>query len=295
MFRFKEYLEEAMESRLSGSYPTWLQSRLNEGTVAAGGLAYEAKVRKAVEKALKNLKLAKTELYLKPDDAGGFDSTVVDMYLSLKGKDVPIEIKMDKNAQMGGSSVKFDGKNWTLAEKGKKNIEPDTQQLLIAAAKEKVGEYKKLMAHLKTYEPKNLHKTINQIPFRCTKPAWEQAVAAGKLKPTNTTVKFDTRFIHDWYAGKDCYYIQIGKLGLFYLKKNPLNLPVPQLSGEIEIYLRLVRGGAAMMKTGEFKGENVSTVNLRAQGKLKLKGSSSLSLDNIDDCEKIFSNMLGIK
>ena len=49
------------------------------------------------------------------------------------------------------------------------------------------------------------------------------------------------------------------------------------------------------MKTGEFKGENVSTVNLRAQGKLKLKGSSSLSLDNIDDCEKIFSNMLGIK
>ena len=45
MFRFREYLEEAMESRLSGSYPTWLQSRLNEGTVAAGGLAYEAKVR----------------------------------------------------------------------------------------------------------------------------------------------------------------------------------------------------------------------------------------------------------
>lgn len=268
---------------------------VKEGTVAAGGLAYEGKVRTAVSTALKKMKVARSDLYLKPDEAGGFDSTVVDMYLSLKGKEVPIEIKMDKNAQMGGSSLKFDGRKWTLAEKGLKNIDPDTQQLLIAAAEDKVGEYKKLMTHLKTYEPKALHRNITQIPFRCTKPAWEKAVAAGKLKPTNTTVKFNTRFIHDWYAGKGCYYIQIGKLGLFYLKKNPLNLPIPQLSGEIEIYLRLVRGGASMLKTGEFKGENVSTVNLRAQGKLKLKGRSNLSLDNPADCEKIFYNMLGIK
>ena len=50
-----------------------------------------------------------------------------------------------------------------------------------------------------------------------------------------------------------------------------------------------------MLKTGEFKGENVSTVNLRAQGKLKLKGSSPYSLDNINDCNTIFNHILGIK
>jgi hypothetical protein len=80
------------------------------------------------------------------------------------------------------------------------------------------------------------------------------------------------------------------------LKKNPLNLPIPQLSGEIEIYMRLVRGGASMLKTGEFKGENVSTVNLRAQGNLKLKAvKSPYSLDNEKDCEVILNHMLGIK
>ena len=270
------------------------KSFLEEGTVAVGGLKYEADVRKAVKSALAKIK--NPDLKLKPDLSGGFDSTVVDMYMDLQGKEIGIEIKMDKNAQMGGSSVKFDGRNWTLAEKGKKNIDADTQELLIKAGQAKVRDYKNLMAHLKTYDPKKLHQQINQIPFRCTKPAWEQAVAKGKLKPTNTTVKFNTKFIHDWYAGKNCYYIQIGKLGLFYLKKNPLNLPVPQLSGEIEIYMRLVRGGASMLKTGEFKGENVSTVNLRAQGNLKLKGvKSPYSLDNVKDCEVILNHMLGIK
>lgn len=269
------------------------KSFLEEGTVAVGGLEYEAKVRRAVAATLKKMK--NSDLTLKPDLAGGFASNVVDMYMDLKGKEIAFEIKMDKNAQMGGSSVKFDGSNWTLAEKGKANIEADTQELLIKAAQGKVREYKALMTHLKTYEPKKLHKEIKKIPFRCTKPAWEKAVAAGKLKPTNTTVKFNAKFIHDWYAGKGCYYMQIGKLGLFYLKSNPLKLPVPQLAGDIEITMRLVRGGAQMLKTGEFKGENVSTVNLRAQGKLKLKGKSTYSLDNQKDCEVIFNHMLGIK
>ena len=268
-------------------------SFLEEGNVAVGGLEYEAKVRKAVSNTLKNQDFKNIKLL--PDLAGGFASNVVDMYMTINNKKIGFEIKMDKNAQMGGSSLKFDGKSWTLAEKGAANIEADTQELLIKAAEEKVKEYKKLINHLKTYEPKKLHSGINQIPFRVTKPAWEQAVAAGMLKPTNAAVKFDTTFIHNWYAGKNCYYMQIGKLGLFYLKKNPLNLPIPQLKGEIEIALRLVRGGASMLKTGEFKGENVSTVNLRAQGKLKLKGSSPYSLDNINDCNTIFNHILGIK
>lgn len=268
-------------------------SFLKEGNVAVGGLQYEAKVRKAVTAALKNSDFK--NIKLKPDLAGGFASNVVDMYMDVNGKEVAFEIKMDKNAQMGGSSLKYDGKNWTLAEKGAKNIEADTQELLIKAAQEKVNDYKNLMNHLKTYEPKKLHSQINQIPFRVTKDAWEKAVAAGKLKPTNAAVKFDTTFIHNWYAGKNCYYIQIGKLGLFYLKKNPLNLPVPQLKGEIEITLRFVRGGASVLKTGEFKGEAVSTTNLRAQGKLKLKGNSPYSLDNVKDCETIFYHILGIK
>jgi len=267
------------------------KSFLEEGTVAVGGLQYEAKVRKAVEDALRKMKTP--DLKLRPDLAGGFDSTVVDMYMDLRDKEVAIEIKMDKNAQMGGSSVKFDGQNWSLAKKGKASIDADTQELLIKAGQAKVKEYNNLMNHLKTYEPKKLHQQIKQIPFRCTKPAWEEAVRKGKLKPTNTTVKFNSTFIHDWYAGKNCYYMQIGKLGLFYLKKNPLKLPIPQLSGEIEIYMRLVRGGASMLKTGEFKGENVSTVNLRAQGKLKLKGKSTYSLDNPKDCEFLFNHMLG--
>lgn len=256
-----------------------------------GGLAYEDKVRSAIDIALTTDSDLSNNLEMIPDTAGGFDSTVVDLYMNVGGIKYAFEIKMDKNAQMGGSSLRWDGGTWAFAAKGAKSLEPETQELIINAAKKMEPEYKKFIDYFKSVEPRGFHEENSGIPFKVTKDAWEDAKKKGLLKVTNSVIKFDTTFIHNWYAAKDCYYMQIGKMGLFYLKKNPLKLPIPQLKGDIEIYMRLTRGTAKVRKTGEYAGENTSTVSLRALANLKLKGvKSKYSLDNSADVIKLFSN-----
>ncbi len=77
----------------------------------------------------------------------------------------------------------------------------------------------------------------------------------------------------------------MGGAGLFYLKRNPLNLPVPQLSSKFNVELRLGRSGSsyvAAVKT------NVASGSIRAQGRLDGKVSSPYSLDKTNDFTKLF-------
>ena len=77
----------------------------------------------------------------------------------------------------------------------------------------------------------------------------------------------------------------LGNAGLFYLKRNPLNLPVPQLSSKFNVELRLGRSGSsyvAAVKT------NVASGSIRAQGRLNGRVSSPYSLDKTNDFTKLF-------
>jgi hypothetical protein len=267
-------------------------SVLEEG-VGAGGLAYEAKVRSTVEKALKAGKLKKSH-NLKPDDGGGYDNSVVDMYMTVvlpPKTEVPIEIKMDANAQMGGPSVKINkGKDEYTFSKAGEALEQDVQDMIIDAVKGKEKDIRKYIKRLKQEEPKELHQANAdyEVPFKVSKEAWGTLQKEGMLKPINVKVKYNTKFIHDWYAKKKCYYIQIGKSGLFYMKKNPLNLPIPQLSADIEIYIRLTRSGSGGTKA--FPDQRSSSI--RCIANLKAKGKSDYSLDNLDDAKFILDSML---
>ena len=89
---------------------------------------------------------------------------------------------------------------------------------------------------------------------------------------------------------KKCYYIQIGGAGLFYLKSNPLNLPIPQLTIPMAIELRLGRAGS---KPDKQLGVDVASGNIRAQGRLdsKSKIKSPYSLDKSGDFLKLFGNV----
>lgn len=265
---------------------------INEG-IGVGGLAYEAKVRKSVIQTLKNRAFSKDKrITLKPDSAGGFASNVVDMYLTLDGKDVPVEIKMDKDAQMGGPSVKINkGKPYGLSKAGE-DLEDDVREMIINAVKSKERPIRNYIKQMKTLEPIELHKQagVYEVPFKTTKEAWAILQKKGLLKPINTIVKYNTKFIHDWYARKKCYYIQIGKLGMFYLQKNPLGLKIPQLKADIEIYVRLTRSGSGGTKAYPTQRSS----QIRAIASLKVKGGKSpLSLDNPKDVEEIFNQMMG--
>lgn len=261
------------------------KSFLEEGMVD-GGLAYEKKVRDAVTAAFRKF----PNLTLKPDDSGGYNANVVDMYIKMPSKyinggELAIEIKQDANAQMGGSSIKYENGDFVFAEKGRSSIDSDTQQLIIDALSSKERDIEKLLKTVQKMEPVDYHKNIKSIPFTATKTAFEKLTQLGYLRPINTVVRKDTQFIMDHYAKKGCYYIQIGGIGLFYLKSNPLNLPVPQLSGEINIEIRFARSGSTMSKT---VGEKTAGAGLRVQARFKGKGKSPYTLDKIEDVITLF-------
>lgn len=259
------------------------QTYLEEG-VGDGGLVYERKVRDSIAAASPKIDRFK----MMPDLAGGYASNVVDLYLQIKGKQYGIEIKQNKNAQMGGSSIKYKNGKFDFAEKGKASIELDTQQMIIDALSEKKNDIEKLFSAVKQIEPKDYHKNTDTIPFKATKSAFEELTRRGFLKPLNVVMKKDAKFIADHYAKKDCYYIQIGGAGLFYLKKNPLNLPIPQLQGDINIEIRLGRSGSSMVKS---IGEKAASSSLRVQARFKGKGKSPYSLDNPEHVILLFSNI----
>ena len=106
---------------------------------------------------------------------------------------------------------------------------------------------------------------------------------AGLLRPINAKIRKDAEFIINHYKKKNIHYIQIGGAGLFYLDRNPANLPVPKLQGEIDIELRAGRSGAKVNSAG------VPMVGglLRAQGRLRFEGSSNFTLDNPDSVRRL--------
>ena len=263
---------------------------MKEG-VGKGGLEYVAKVRSALSNALKDKALS-GRISLKPDTAGGFASNVVDMYLIIDGKERAFEIKMDRNAQMGGPSVKINkgGQLYSFSEAGGA-LEDDVKQMIIEAVKEKETAIRFWISEMKKMEPIKLHAKSGdyEVPFQTTKEAWTILQARGLLKPINSKVVYNTKYLHDWYAKKKCYYMQIGGMGLYYLKENPLNLPVPQLNAEVEIVVRLTRAGSGGTKV--YPSQRNSQI--RAIAGLKAKGSKSpYSLDNVNDVKKLFKELL---
>ena len=246
-----------------------------------GGLEYEDEVRKAIAQASPEL----SNFDVLPDMAGGFASNVVDLYAVIDGKQYGFEIKQNANAQMGGSSIQFSKGKFSFAAAGAKAIDPDTQLLIQAelkGIKKPIGE---LFRFLRSQDPKDFHKKIETIPFTATKEAFIAAKEEGLLIPLNVKVSRDATFIHDHYNKKGCHYMQIGGAGLFYLKKNPLNLPIPQLKGSIDIEIRLGRAGSRMIKS---IGMEAAGCGLRAQARFKGESVSPYSLDNYEHVLELF-------
>ena len=114
----------------------------------------------------------------------------------------------------------------------------------------------------------------------------------GLLKKLNSAIRFkDTAIIAAAYNKKGVYYIQIGGSGLFYLNKNPYNLPIPNFSGEIDVEFRLGPSGS---KIRNFNGQPIKVLGAtyRCQGRLKTKLKSDLSLDNEEQAIKVITQII---
>lgn len=247
--------------------------------VSLGGLEYEKKVRDAVEIASKKNK----NIVLLPDATAGFNANEVDLKVKIKGTLFNIEIKSSPDDQMGGTSLQYTAyptlKISPVLKSGQPTLDYDTYSIIVDAMKGTGEGLREFVDFFKTQAPIALHEKVNGFPMSVSKDAWELATKKGLLKPLNKKAKLDTTFISKHYSKKNCFYIQIGGAGLFYLERNPLNLPIPKLSGEIDVEIRAARSGSKPNMT--YKMETVGG-GIRAQARLKTKSKSPYSLDNPD-------------
>lgn len=175
-----------------------------------------------------------------------------------------VEVKANAHAQMGGGSVSYSDSHFEAAGH---NIE---MSQAIADLLNDVNDsslhrgISRLMAFLST----KAHP-ITRIPMSGFSEArWAVAEARGMLVPINRTFESDVRVIAQHYARKNTYYIQIGGAGLFRLgEANPANLPVPVLSGKVQLEVRLGKAGKP-------------TAGMRVQARLLASNASPYTLDD---------------
>lgn len=256
-------------------------------TVGAGGVEYENKVLRTIKPQIQKIKGLKLK---EGSSTAAFAATEPDLVLFMDGVQINIEIKQDSKAQMGGGSYNYDMKSKKFNLSAKTVIDPSIDKKLKEVLSEKSKDLDKLLNHVKKNDAKLLTENVKGLPLKATKSMWEELTGEGFLVPLNAKMQVPYSFLHDHYAKKNCYYIQIGGAGLFYLKSNPLNLPVPQLKLPMAIELRLGRAGSKPDKT---LGVDVASGNIRAQGRLdsKSKVTSPYSLDKSGDFLKLFGNI----
>lgn len=268
MRTFKEYLTEAATPDL------------NE-TVGTAGLDYELKVHKA-------MKAAKVP-GLEPGDKPGAGFSNVgagDIEASYNGGPFNIEIKASAKDQMGGTSFRYemDDKTFTPA----KEMDQDDLDLFMPVMKEKIKDIDNYIKASWKEEPKEFHKNNRGVPIKVSKEARENLKKKGLTAKIATNIKAPVSFIIKHYNKKGVYYINIGGAGLFYMGKNPLQLPVPQLKAEIQVELGLRFAGGKLFFPTQPEKTPARTAGLRIQGRMLTKAKSPYNLDNKGDIRKLF-------
>ena len=72
----------------------------------------------------------------------------------------------------------------------------------------------------------------------------EDMVKSDYARFKDAFLPISTSALWDYYATKKTYYIQVGGYGLYYMKSNPANLPIPQFNPKLRIRIRVKRGGS---------------------------------------------------
>lgn len=256
-------------------------------TVGTGGVEYENTVLSVIKPQIK--KIPKMSLRASASTAA-FAATEPDIVIMYNGQQVNIEVKQDAKAQMGGGSYNYDMLSKTFSLSAKTVIDPSIDRKIKDILESKAPELDRLLRQAKKKDVKVLSEQVSGLPLKAAKSVWEDLTKQGFLIPLNSKIDVPYSFLHDHYAKKSCFYIQIGGAGLFYLKRNPLKLPIPQLKIPMAIELRVGRAGSKLDKG---LGIEVATGNIRAQGRLDSKKglSSPYSLDRPGDLLELFGNI----
>jgi hypothetical protein len=247
-----------------------------EETMATGqkGFDYEKTVINALKKAKASGNIS---------TGAGACTSCSDADMNIYGDIFNLEVKLNSKAQMGGGSLRF--KNENDISFSQEDMEDSTKKMLEVAVKNNSGKIKKLLNFLKQQEPKAINSKSFGFPGTWTKDAWLKANKAGLLFNFNKAASVTVDHLADHYEKKGVYYIQIGGAGLFYLSKNPANLPVPKLEGEMNIEMGTRPGGSKELSNGI----RVVGAGIRVQGRLKTTNKSPYTLDDPLSIQKLLA------
>jgi hypothetical protein len=208
----------------------------------------------------------------------GSNKVMPDADIKINGLIYQVEVKMDDHAQMGGGSVGWSPDRGFFPT-GTGDVEDIVDRLNID---KKLGD--DIVAFIELVNDKLGGKqTVSGFPLTVPKTTWVALVKADLVKPLNRTFEYDVSFIFNHYAKKGTNYIQIGGKGLFYMADNPGNLPVPQLSGHMQLEFRPGPAGSKLNAAGEKRKQ----VSLRVQARLKVSAVSPYTLDQPDSVKEL--------
>lgn len=231
------------------------------------GFIYEKKILSI----MKNNNLVSPK-FLDQDTAGS-DNTKPDMVLCIDGHNINIEVKKSIKSQAGGTSIRFDGKDFSFV----KPIVGIDENKVFEVLNQKKEDYLRFMKY---------HNT-KSIPFTTTKDLWNESVKEGLLKPTNCSIDCDISFIENHYNKKNTFYIQIGGKGLYYMTKDILGLGLPRLQGDMKLEIRPTRSGSKLNKSGI----RVSSSTLRVQARILNIAKSKYNLESIETIKLLSRNI----
>lgn len=190
--------------------------------------------------------------------------------------------------QFGGTSMNFDNKTKKLEIVNEKLSLP-IKNCIIDNYKDRIPHLNRLTNFLKKQEPIELHKKIPGFSTGgLTKIAWNKAVEEGLVKECTVYIDSDIKFLEEHYNNKDVFYIQVGKAGFFYIKKNPMNFPIPRFTGELRLQIRPARSGS---KYNEKYQTKVAHSSLRVQGRINTSIKSPFTLDDFKSSVELFRSI----
>jgi hypothetical protein len=250
-------------------------------TLGQGGLVYEQSVYAAMQAA----KIKGLDLGDKPT-AGFSNVGHGDIEAIFNGKPFNIEIKASANDQMGGTSFRYDmdSKVFTPAQE----MDQDDLNLFMPVMQQKAKDIDNYIKASWEEEPKQFHKNNRGVPIKVSTDARETLKKRGLTGKIATNISASESFITKHYNKKGVYYIQIGGAGLFYMGKNPLNLPVPQLKAEINVELGLRFAGSKLTFPTVPEKTPARAAGLRIQGRLKTENVSNFTLDDPGSIQALF-------
>jgi hypothetical protein len=198
-------------------------------------------------------------------------------------KPVGTEIKLNVTDTMGGSSLRFSESTLSSVPvkpvPGFDAVFPAIQARITLALQDYVRRANELIVLHNTTSPEK-YAPITGFPAKipvevrkqCKKEGFQQRIQSMYDSTIDTWKAF--------YRAKGNSYIQIGGKGLFHLGENPLDLPVPEITGSISFEVRLYAAG-----TG---GKPYARVEIALKFKKLTCEKSPYTLDNKEHIAELF-------